>query len=368
MMALGRFGAIALASRATRAACAALVVLLVCAPGAQAQAPAQSQSGDVADRTAQARALLATPQGGALLDLLGDPAVRQDLLAAPERAPGAAQPVAHRPVGSMGPMLDRMLGDTRERIIDLGTQLRLLPAALAGCWDELSALMPPPDRHAMLFYLIVFIAGGVAAQRVFRFVSRPWLAHFNRLSVATLSQRVGVLFERLAFGILMVGAFAAGSMGTFMLFDWPASSGAAILGFLWATLVIRLSHLVSRFIMAPGAERLRLVPISTRQAWFWHRWMAALVSIGALGWQTIVFLRGLGLPRDGVELLRHIVLLALVLCGIVIVWTRPPDAQPDGARPEDPRPRRGHRMRTAHAARSFACCCRAACCWSGCCS
>jgi small-conductance mechanosensitive channel len=343
MKALEGFGAIAFASKATRVACAALMVLLVCAPGAQvqAQAPAQSQSEDVAARAAQARALLATPQGAALLDLLGDPAVRQHLIDAPMGAPVAAEQAAHRPVGSMGPMLDRMLGDTREQIINLGTQVRLLPAALAGCWDELSALMPPPDRHAMLFYLIVFIAGGVAAQRVFLLVSRPWLAHFNRLSVATLSQRVGVLFERLAFGILMVGAFAAGSMGTFMLFDWPASSGAAILGFLWATLLIRLSHLVSRFIMAPGAERLRLVPISTRQAWFWHRWMAALVSIGALGWQTIVFLRGLGLPHDGVELLRHIVLLALVLCGIVIVWTRPPNAQPDDAHPEAPRANEG---------------------------
>jgi hypothetical protein len=126
--------------------------------------------------------------------------------------------------------------------------------------------------------------------RLFLFAARPWLAHFDRLDVATLEHWLAVLVERLAFAVLLLGAFAAGSMGTFLLFSWPASSGSMILGYLWATLVIRLSHTVSRFFLAPGAERLRLVPLTTRRAWFWHRWMGALTAIGALGWQTIVVL------------------------------------------------------------------------------
>ena len=50
--------------------------------------------------------------------------------------------------------------------------------------------------------------------------------------------------------------------------------------------------------------------------------MWVLTAIGALGWQTIVVLRGLGLPPESLELLRQILLLALALCGVVIVWTR----------------------------------------------
>jgi small-conductance mechanosensitive channel len=289
-----------------------LAALLFAAP------PAQAAPDDVSDRAAQARTLLETPQGAALLDLLGDPAVRQQLLAAP------AAPTPHAPpASSMGPMLDHTLSNTRQRIIDLGTQLRVLPAALSACWDRMSAAMPASRRLDILIYLVAFVAGGIAAQRLFLFASRPWLTHFNRLSVDTLEQRLGVLVERLAFGFLMLGAFAAGSMGTFMLFAWPAYSGATILGYLWATLVVRLSHTLSRFFIAPGAERLRLVPISTRSAWFWHRWVGALTAIAALGWQTIVVLRGLGLPPDSLELLWQIVLLALALCGIVMVWTRP---------------------------------------------
>ncbi|HUD58004.1 MAG TPA: hypothetical protein VMQ99_00755, partial [Acetobacteraceae bacterium] len=309
-----RVGATGFVSGPICAACLLLAVLLVGAPWAHA-ASGPAASGDVSERAAQARALLDTPQGATLLDLLGDPAVRERLMAEPTAPPPAAM------TGSMGFMLNRALGDTRQRIIDLGTQLRALPAALHACWGRVSATMPASDTFDMLIYLVAFVAGGIAAQRLFLFAARPWLAHFDRLDVATLEHRLAVLVERLAFAVLLLGTFVAGSMGTFLLFSWPASSGSMILGYLWATLVIRLGHTVSRFFLAPGAERLRLVPLTTRRAWYWHRWMGALTAIGALGWQTIVVLRGLGLPPESLELLRQILLLALTLCGIAIVWT-----------------------------------------------
>jgi small-conductance mechanosensitive channel len=321
---MGRWGvdAIGFVSGPKCAAWLLLAALLFCAPWAHA-ASGPTGSRDVAERAAQARALLDTPQGASLLDLLGDPAVREQLMALPTAPPPPAM------TGSMGFMLDRVLGDTRQRILDLGSQLRALPEALRACWGRVSATMPASDTLHMLIYLVAFVAGGIAAQRLFLFAARPWLAHFDRHNVATLEHRLAVLVERLAFGILLLGAFAAGSMGTFLLFSWPASSGSMILGYLWATLVIRLSHTVSRFFLAPGAERLRLVPLTTRRAWFWHRWMGTLTAIGALGWQTIVVLRGLGLPPESLELLRQMLLLALALCGIAIVWT-PRDSETPG--------------------------------------
>jgi small-conductance mechanosensitive channel len=324
-----KIGAIGFVSGPIGAVCLLLAALLLGAPSAHA-ASGPVSSRDVSERTAQARALLETPQAATLLDLLGDPAVRERLMGEP-----AAPPPSAAMTGSMGLMLDRVLGDTRQRIIDLGTQLRVLPDALRACWNRVSATMPVSDTLDLLIYLVAFVAGGIAAQRLFLFAARPWLAHFDRLDVATLEHRLAVLVERLAFAILLLGTFAAGSMGTFLLFSWPASSGAMILGYLWATLLVRLSHTVSRFFLAPGAERLRLVPLTTNRAWFWHRWIGALTAIGALGWQTIVVLRGLGLPLESQELLWQILLLALALCGIAIVWT-PRDSE----MPNLPSPRR----------------------------
>jgi small-conductance mechanosensitive channel len=323
---MGRWG-VKFVSGPICAACLLLAALLLGAPWAHAAsgpaAPPPATPGDVSERAAQARALLDTPQGATLLDLLGDPAVRERLIAAPAAPPPPAM------TGSMGFMLDRALGDTRQRIIDLGTQFRALPAELRACWNRVSATMPASDTLALLVYLVAFVAGGLAAQRLFLFAARPWLAHFDRLDVATAEHRLAVLVERLAFAILLLGTFAAGSMGTFLLFSWPASSGSMILGYLWATLVVRLSHTMSRFFLAPGFERLRLAPLTTRRAWFWYRWVGALTAIGALGWQTIVTLRGLGLPLESQELLRQTLLLALALCGIAIVWT-PRDSEIPG--------------------------------------
>jgi moderate conductance mechanosensitive channel len=277
----------------------------------------QARAADVADQAAQARSLIASPQGAALLDLLGDPAVRQHLLAAP-----ASQGMPVVPGSSVGQTLDDALGVLRGRFIDLATELRLMPAELRACWDRFRTTMLGTDLRNVFVYVILFIIGGIVAQRLFLYVARPWAAHFERVPLDTLRQRGGVLIERTTFGILLLGAFTAGSMGIFLLFDWPASSGSIILGYLWATLEVRLTQTATRFFFAPGAERLRLVPLSTREAWFWHRWMPALVAVGAFGWQSVLLLRVLGLPPGGVELLRQLLLLALALCGIVIVWSR----------------------------------------------
>src|ERR1700693_6311101 len=77
-----------------------VAALLVGAPWAHA-APGPAASGDVSERVAQARALLDTPQGATLLDLLGDPGVRERLMAAPSAPP---PPAAMS--GSMGFMLN----------------------------------------------------------------------------------------------------------------------------------------------------------------------------------------------------------------------------------------------------------------------
>ena len=89
--------AIGFALKAARVACVVLAALLLAVPRAQATSgPTASNpavSDDISNRAAQTRALLDTPQNAALLDLLGDPAVRQRLIAAPAAtAPPPANP------------------------------------------------------------------------------------------------------------------------------------------------------------------------------------------------------------------------------------------------------------------------------------
>ena len=79
-------GAIGFVSKPKCAAYLLLAALLLGAPWAHA-ASGPAASRDVSERAAQARALLDTPQGATLLDLLGDPAVRERLMASPAAPP-----------------------------------------------------------------------------------------------------------------------------------------------------------------------------------------------------------------------------------------------------------------------------------------
>ncbi len=73
-------------------------------------------------------------------------------------------------------------------------------------------------------------------------------------------------------------AFAIGSIGAFLLFDWPPLLKHVVLGYLLVFLIVRLVLVLGRFLLAPGAERFRLVPMATATARFWFVWSAVLVG------------------------------------------------------------------------------------------
>ena len=285
-----------------------------------ARAADDMPAADVAAKVSQLRDLLATDRGAAILDLLGDPQVRQAIL----QDPGTPPPV--RPSGATataGEMMDTTLSGIRSRLWEVGVELRHIPAHLARVRDRTEVLLPGSDLLRLVAFLIVFVAGGIAAQFLFLRLARPWRAHFGVLTLETPRQRLSAVCERLAFVVLIIAVSAAGSMGTFLLFVWPPLTGSIILGYLLAYLAIRLGKTVIRFFLAPGAERLRLVNVCNDTAWYWHRWVAWLVGVTAIGFQTIMTLRSLGMADEGSDVLKQLLLLLLTVMGVWIVWRNP---------------------------------------------
>lgn len=282
------------------------------------QAADATQSGDTAARVARLRDLLGSEQGAALLDLLGDPGVRQAVL----RDAGTAAPSPSEKA-TAGQMMDTMLTDVRTRLWNLGAGMGEIPADLAQVRYRTQSLLPGVALLRLVGFIIVFLAAGIGARMLFFRLARPWLAHFNALSLATPRQRAAAVGERLLFGTLIVASFATGSMGAFLLFSWPPLTGSIILGYLLAFITVRLSLTSTRFFLSPGAEHLRLVPVGTDVAWFWHRWITCLVAVAATGWETLLTLRSLGLSAAGSDILHQLLLLLLTYLGICIIWTKP---------------------------------------------
>jgi small-conductance mechanosensitive channel len=266
----------------------------------------------------QLRTLLLSDQGAAILDLLGDPQVRQAILrdseAVPPRQAGTA---------TAGEMMDDMLTGVRVRLRGLAAEFAHIPDELQQVWTRLRSQLPGSELPRLVGSLAVFLAGGIGTQMLLFRLARPWREHFNGLTLATPRERASAMCERLLFATLIIAAFTTGSMGAFLLFAWPPLTGSIILGYLLAFLVVRLAATSTRFFLAPTAERLRLVPVCTETAWFWHHWVARLVGTTAIGWQTLLTLRAFGMSEPGLDLLLQLLLLLLACLGIWIVWTMP---------------------------------------------
>jgi small-conductance mechanosensitive channel len=306
-----------------------LIVLIAVRPGAVlAGTP---QAANAAGRVAELRELLASQQGAAILDLLGDPNVRQAIAQEP-----AANAVFGLERATAGEMMEGTLTGVRTRLGHLAAEFAALPEELAAVRSRMQVLLPGPELPRLIALILAFLAGGIGVQRLFYHSAKRWRAHLGALTLSTARYRAKAAAERLIFGTLLIGAFAAGSMGAFLLFAWPPATGSIILGYLLAFLTVRLSLTVTRFFLAPGAERLRLVRMSTEAAWFWHRWAARMIGTAAVGWQTILMLHAFGMSQAGVDVLRQLLLLLLTALGICIIWTMP-GASSEGARGAMPR-------------------------------
>ncbi len=296
-----------------------LTILMMTIPLA-AHAAGQDAVDDTAARVAQLRALVSSDQGAAILDLLGDPKVRQALLQ--ERAPVAPLETKSA-TATAGAVMQSALIGLRARLWGLASESTNIPDETQRFWMRVGSELPGTKLPRVFVLVALFLAGGIGAQWLFYRLARPWRVHFNALAMDTPRERLTTVIERVLFATLYVCAFTAGSMGTFLLFAWPPLIGSIILGYLLAFIAIRLSLTATRFFLAPGVERLRLVPLSTETAWFWHRWLARIIGAAAIGWQTTLTMRTFGVPEAGVDLLWQLVLLLVTGMSIGVVWSAP---------------------------------------------
>ncbi len=264
-----------------------------------------------------------------LLQLLSDPDVRQALSrqAAPEaRAP---QP----PMGdTMAVGLGEDLQQLRDHLSALAASVHELPGQTRMAHSMAVDALQERGLVQTGAALAVFVALGFGAQYLFHLAGRPFRRWLLALKLETVDERLRAVFARLLYGLGLIISYALGSVGAFLLFDWPSLIKVMLLGLLLAFLNVRLATVVGRFLFAPGAERFRVVPISTPAAWFFYARLIVAATVISFGWQIIVVLGRFGLAPLAHEVCVDALGLALLLLGLETVWRRPPlGADTDGA-------------------------------------
>ena len=198
----------------------------------------------------------------ALAGLLRDPGIQAWLQAQADQAPAATPAAAGEPEGAHHAMVGH-LDAMRAFLRTLVAAIPQLPGELAGAWRTLAGDMQEHGVLEVAVLLAVFAALGFGLEWLFWWATTGFRERMIATGLDTVRARLLAVGRRFAYGIGMVLAFALGSIGGFLLFEWPRVLKEVVLAYLLVFLIIRLVLVLGRILLAPGAERFRVVPMAT---------------------------------------------------------------------------------------------------------
>ncbi|MEP6972329.1 MAG: mechanosensitive ion channel family protein, partial [Betaproteobacteria bacterium] len=137
------------------------------------------------------------------------------------------------------------------------------------------------------------------------------------------AERLRAAAARFGFGASWIAAFAVGSIGAFLAFDWPPVLRDALLRLLVALVIVRMARVFGRVLFAPGGPRFRLLPMDTPSAWFWHRRMLANMVWVALQYALIEWLVGQQVDEGVIRVVAYGLYLVQLALVMEMVWRRP---------------------------------------------
>lgn len=295
---------------------------------------------------AQSPAAVAPDKVKQLFELLDDPSVKAWV--AEQRNPAAGSTEAPAEAGAppadavaapsqMNTMASSTLDRIKHHIEKIVRTVPTLPGQFARVRAQTMDDMSSKGPVSILVLIAIFIAAGLALTWAIYKLTRPfrlWIIAQPRDTPIGRAKKIG---GRTLYSSMMIGSFALGSAGAFMLFDWPALIREIVLTFLmaavftWAVRLYVMATLVPSFMEVEHAIEVRALPITNGAADHWAYWLPRIVGVFAFFAAAFVLLPGLGIDQDGMMVLSVGADFILLLLFLLAIWRRP-TTQRDGAR------------------------------------
>ena len=258
-----------------------------------------------------------------LLSLMDDPEVRQWLGARQQATSPTAAPTAGAGAGAMMADMTAPAMVIRHHVL---ASLAAVPTAapeLTRIGQALRAEIAAQGLWESVLLVVMFLGLGLLVERLYWRATTGFRQRLIALPLDTVQERLRAVGLRLAFGLGWTASFALGSLGAFLLFDWPPLLHALIARVLLLVVVVWLTTILLRFVLAPGAERFRILPVSTASARHWYVWLTIVVAWYFGAHLLHRFLSDLGLSEPVQILLADS--FSLVWLGILLlaIWRRP---------------------------------------------
>ena len=270
-------------------------------------------------------------------ELFRDPAIQSWLRAQAEGAPGAPHAGTAEEAATVHQMMAGRVDAMHVFLRELAAAAPTLPEELRRAWTLLYAEAQERGLLSVALLLAVFPALGFGLEWLYWWAGTGIRTRFLARSFETKGERLRAVGRRAFYGLCVLLAFAVGSVGAFLLFEWPPLLKQIVLAYLMVFLIIRLVLVLGRFLLAPGAERFRVIPMATPSAQFWFVWSAILVGWFAFVRITLDVLALLGVSRPAGYLIGLLCGVVLVGLSLYVVWRHP-------ERESGERTSRGHRV------------------------
>jgi small-conductance mechanosensitive channel len=271
------------------------------------------------------------PQVQELLQLLDDPATRTWI--DQQRHPGSTigEGAPQQPQAVNSEMLAMRVEMLRTHLASLAAAIPRLPDEARRAAGLLSQELQSRSLLDVAVLVLGFLGLGAGAEWIFRRATASARGRAMSRPAATASQRVQMTGMRLAFGLAHVAIFALGSIGAFLVFDWPPLLRRIVLAYLVAALLLRFALLAGRILLAPqpvgshNPEAIRVMPMANELARFWYRRMVLFIGWFVIGWATVELVRTLGFSTDGRRLVAYALGIGLLAIAVETVWKWPAD-------------------------------------------
>jgi small-conductance mechanosensitive channel len=269
------------------------------------------------------------PEVRQLLDLLQNPNVRAWLdqrPSAPER-PAEAAPAP--PTTQLSELAETRISLVRQHLRRLLDAVPRLPEEIGRAFGKIRTEFRERGHAPIMLLVVFFVALGFGLEYAARYVTRRTRARIAAMPGDTARHKLAAVGARFLDSLMLIAVFTAGSIGAFLLFEWPPLLRQIALSYLVAALILRSALVLGRLLFATDlrdpatSERFRIVAVPAGEASFWQWRIAVVVGVFAFGLATRGLLAPLGFTADVARVVADGFALALLVVALEIVWRKP---------------------------------------------
>lgn len=115
-------------------------------------------------------------------------------------------------------------------------------------------------------FTVIFVGVGIIAEVIYRRLSASMCAYLESQTPEKFTDRLKQMVALSLLSLLSLGVFAIGSVGTFLIFDWPPILKAAVMSLLTSFFLLRILMIILQFLFAPKADGLRMINVDGQTA------------------------------------------------------------------------------------------------------